>query len=180
MKIGYARISTNQQDADLQLVALKEAGCERVYEDIFTGKSKDRPELTKLLEALREGDVVVVWKLDRLGRSLKDLIEILDTFKANSIEFISLTESLDTTSALGELVFHVIGAMAQFERNLISERTKAGLSAARARGRVGGRKPKLSKDDVKKAKAMLVDRTVAVSDVARHFNVSRTTLYKYI
>ena len=144
MKIGYARISTIQQDTDLQLAALNEVLCERIYEDIYTGKSKERPELSRMLDTLRTGDVVVVWKLDRLGRSLKDLIEILDDFKSKGIEFVSLSEKIDTTSAVGELTFHIIGAMAQFERNLISERTKAGLAAARARGKKGGRKPKLT------------------------------------
>jgi len=180
MKIGYARVSTNQQDTDLQITALKEAGCERIYKEVFTGKTKDRPELTRMLDALREEDVVVVWKLDRLGRSLKDLIELLDMFKAKNIQFISLTESIDTTSAVGELIFNVIGSIAQFERSLMSERTKAGLEAARARGKKGGRKPKLSSNDIKKAMAMLEDKTIAVSDVADHFKVSRTTLYKYI
>lgn len=180
MKIGYARVSTNQQDTQLQKDALALANCERVYEEVFSAKTKDRPELSRMLDALRSGDTVVVWRLDRLGRSLKDLIEILDSFKEKNIQFISLTENIDTTSAMGELVFHFIAAMSQFERNLISERTKAGLASARARGRVGGRKPKLSDSDIKKATAMLADKSITVSDVANHFNVSRTTLYKHI
>ena len=180
MKIGYARISTHQQDTDSQIAALHEAGCERIYEDVFSGRTKERPELKKLFDALREGDVVIVWKLDRLGRSLKDLIEIIEHFKSQGIHFKSLSENIDTTSAAGELVFHIIGAMAQFERNLISERTKAGLAAARARGKKGGRKQKLSNADIKKARAMLVDKTVAVADVAKHFSISRPTLYKYL
>lgn len=180
MKIGYARVSTNQQETELQISALEEAGCNRIYKDVYSGKGKERPDLTRMLEALREGDVVIVWKLDRLGRSLKDLIEILDNFKSSGIQFVSLTESIDTTSAVGELTFHIIGAMAQFERNLISERTKAGLASARARGRFGGRKPKLAKKDIEKAKAMLSSDSITVSDVAKHFGVSRPTLYKYI
>ena len=133
-----------------------------------------------MLEALREGDIVVVWKLDRLGRSLKDLIEIIDGFKAHGVHFKSLSENIDTSSPTGELVFHIIGAMAQFERNLISERTKAGLAAARARGKLGGRKQKLSASDISKAKAMIADRSISVSEVAKHFGVSRPTLYKYV
>jgi DNA invertase Pin-like site-specific DNA recombinase len=180
MKIGYARVSTNQQDTLLQTDALNNADCERIYEETYSAKTKDRPELSRMLDALRSGDTVIVWRLDRLGRSLKDLIEILDSFKERNIQFISLTENIDTTSAMGELVFHFIAAMSQFERNLISERTKAGLVAARARGRVGGRKAKLSSGDIKKATAMLADKTISVSDVANHFEVSRTTLYKHI
>lgn len=180
MKIGYARISTSQQETAMQISALQNAGCDRIYKDVYSGKGKDRPELEKMLEALRGGDTVVVWKLDRLGRSLKDLIEILDGFKTNGVQFISLTENIDTTSAVGELTFHIIGAMAQFERNLISERTKAGLASARARGRMGGRKSKLTEGDITKAKAMLASGTVTVSDVAKHFDVSRPTLYKHI
>lgn len=180
MKIGYARVSTNKQDTDLQLDALKNEGCERIYSDVYTGRTKDRPELSKMFDALRSGDVVVVWKLDRLGRSLKDLIELIGHFKEKSIHFRSLSEDIDTTSATGELVFHIIGAMAQFERSLIQERTRAGLEAARARGRKGGRKPKLSHSDISKAKAMLSEKSITISEVASHFGVSRPTLYKYI
>jgi len=178
MKIGYARVSTDEQDTALQLDALNVAGCERIYSEHFSGKQKSRPELDRMLDALREGDMVIVWRLDRLGRSLKDLIELLDGFKDKGIQFISLTEKIDTTSAMGELVFHLIGSIAQFERRLISERTKAGLDAARARGRKGGRKPKMTDSDIKKARAMLLDPEVTKSEVARHFKVSRPTLDK--
>jgi DNA invertase Pin-like site-specific DNA recombinase len=178
MKIGYARVSTEEQLQDAQLDALNEAGCERVYRESFSGKSKNRPELERMIDTLREGDIVVVQRLDRLGRSLKDLIELLDGFKQQKVQFISLNENIDTTTAIGELAFHVIGSIAQFERRLISERTKAGLDAARARGRKGGRKPKLTEADIKKARAMLSDPEMTKAEIAEHFNVSRPTLNK--
>jgi len=178
MKIGYARVSTDEQSDNAQIDALKIIGCEKVYREIYSGRSKSRPELERMFDALREGDVVVVQRLDRLGRSLKDLIELLDNFKSKKVQFISLSESIDTTTAVGELAFHMIGSIAQFERRLISERTKAGLDAARARGRKGGRKEKLSSADIKKAKAMLSDPVMTKSEVAEHFKVSRPTLNK--
>lgn len=178
MKIGYVRVSTEEQSQDSQLDALNEAGCERIYREKISGKSKKRPELERMIDTLREGDVVVVQRLDRLGRSLKDLIELLDGFKQQGVQFISLNENIDTTSAIGELAFHMIGSIAQFERRLISERTKAGLEAARARGRKGGRKEKLSAYDIKKAQAMLLDPEMTKAEVAKHFDVSRPTLNK--
>lgn len=178
MKIGYARVSTDEQNEDSQIDSLESAGCERIYIEKCSGKSKQRPELERMIDALREGDIVVVQRLDRLGRSLKDLIELLDGFKEQGIKFISLNESIDTTTAVGELAFHMIGAIAQFERRLISERTKAGLKAARARGRKGGRKAKLTASDIKKAQAMLLDKSVTKTEVAEHFGVSRPTLNK--
>lgn len=178
MRIGYARVSTNEQSTDSQLDALERAGCERIYQESFSGKSKTRPELERMIDALRDGDIVVVQRLDRLGRSLKDLIELLDGFKQQGVQFISLNENIDTTTAIGELAFHMIGSIAQFERRLISERTKAGLAAARARGRKGGRKAKLSVLDIKKAQAMLLDPEMTKAEVARYFGVSRPTLNK--
>jgi len=178
MKIGYARVSTDEQNEDSQIDSLESAGCERIYIEKCSGKSKQRPELERMIYALRDGDIVVVQRLDRLGRSLKDLIELLDGFKEQGIKFISLNESIDTTTAVGELAFHMIGAIAQFERRLISERTKAGLKAARARGRKGGRKAKLTASDIKKAQAMLLDKSVTKTEVAEHFGVSRPTLNK--
>ncbi|WP_210437862.1 recombinase family protein, partial [Vibrio crassostreae] len=143
-----------------------------------SGKSKRRLELERMTDALRHGDIVVVQRLDRLGRSLKDLIELLDSFKQQDVKFISLNENIDTTTATGELAFHMIGAIAQFDRRLISERTKAGLNAARARGRKGGRKAKLRASDIKKAKAMLLDKSLTKTEVAAHFGYSRPTLNK--
>jgi DNA invertase Pin-like site-specific DNA recombinase len=178
MKIGYARVSTEMQSEDPQMDALNDAGCERIFREKMSGKTKQRPELDRMIDTLRSGDIVVVQRLDRLGRSLKDLIELLDGFKSQQVQFISLNESIDTTTAVGELAFHMIGSIAQFERRLISERTKAGLNAARARGRKGGRPAKLIMSDVKKAQAMLLDPTVTKSEVAEHFGVSRPTLNK--
>lgn len=176
MKVGYARVSTEEQSEDPQLDALRDAGCERIFCEKMSGQTKQRPELERLMDTLRSGDIVVVQRLDRLGRSLKDLIELLDNFKSQQVQFISLNESIDTTTAVGELAFHMIGSIAQFERRLISERTKAGLDAARARGRKGGRKPKLNSSNIKKAQAMLLDPTITKAEVACHFDVSRPTL----
>lgn len=176
MIIGYARVSTSKQDTTLQIDALTTAGCERIYQEYKSGKSKDRPELTRCLDALREGDVLIVWRLDRLGRSLKDLIEIVSELESKGVGFQSLNESIDTTSSSGKLIFHVFAALSEFERSLIQERTKAGLAAARARGRKGGRPKKMSTDQVRKARAMLTDPMLTKSEVAKHFGVSRVTL----
>lgn len=180
MKIGYARVSTIEQNEASQLDALNSASCERIFVEKCSGKSKVRPELDSMIDTLRKGDIVVVQRLDRLGRSLKDLIELLDGFKQQGVQFISLNENIDTTTAIGELAFHMIASIAQFERRLISERTKAGLDAARARGRKGGRKAKLTAADIKKAKAMLSDPEMTKSEVAEHFKVSRPTLNKWL
>ena len=176
-RIGYARVSTDDQNLDLQLDALAKSDCETVYEEKASGKKADRPELANCLKALRAGDTLVVWRLDRLGRSLPDLVKIVSELEAQGIAFESLTEKIETGSATGKLVFHVFAALAEFERNLIRERTNAGLKAARARGRVGGRKPKLSEQQKKEVRALLRDPDVKVSDVAKRYGVSRTTLY---
>ena len=176
MIIGYARVSTQDQNAELQVDALEKSRGEQVFQEKFTGKLRERPELSQCLRTLRKDDVLVVWKLDRLARSLKDLVEIVQDLHDREIGFKSLTESIDTTSSGGRLVFHIFGALAEFEHDLIRERTKAGLQAARARGRKGGRKPAMSETDIKKAAAMLLDPTMTKKEVARHFNVSRTTL----
>lgn len=178
--IGYSRVSTNDQNQQLQLDALTKIGCERIYQENVSGNSKNRPVLRQMLDALREGDVVVVWRLDRLGRSIKDLIELVEGFKQLKVQFISLSENIDTSSPSGELIFHMFASLAQFERSLIIERTNAGLAAARARGRVGGRKPKLTTEDIAKARALVKSNEIQVSDIAKHFKVSRTTLYKYL
>ena len=176
MIIGYARVSTHDQNLDSQLDALQKADCEQIFQEKITGKTKDRPELISCLKALRKGDVLVVWKLDRLARSLKDLVEIITDLNQREIGFKSLTEAIDTTSATGRLVFHIFGALAEFEHSLIRERTIAGLDAARARGRKGGRKPSMSVKDIKKAQAMLRDPQITKTEVAKHFGVSRVTL----
>jgi DNA invertase Pin-like site-specific DNA recombinase len=176
MRIGYARVSTQDQRPELQLDALAAAGCEQVFQEKMSGKDKDRPELETCLKVVRQGDSLVVWRLDRLGRSLKDLVEIVHALQERGIGFQSLTENIDTTNAGGKLVFHVFAALAEFERSLIRERTMAGLAAARARGRKGGRKSKLEKSDVRKAVAMLRDPLMTKTEVAKHFGVSRVTL----
>lgn len=177
MLIGYARVSSQDQNPDLQLDALKQAGCEQVFVEKVSGSGvKTRPEWETCQRMLRKDDTLIVWRLDRLGRSLKDLVEIIQDLENRTVGFCSLTEKIDTTSAGGKLIFHIFGALAEFEHTLIRERTKAGLAAARARGRKGGRKPKLSKADVKKAAAMLRDPTVTKTEVAEHFKTTRMTL----
>lgn len=177
MIIGYARVSTQDQHAELQLDALNTAGCEQVFHEKATGALRERPELTACLRTLRKGDTLVVWKLDRLARSLKDLVEIVHDLNGRQVGFQSLTESIDTTSSGGRLVFHIFGALAEFEHSLIRERTVAGLAAARARGRKGGRRPSLAPGDVQKAAAMLRDPKITKTEIAAHFNVSRGTLH---
>lgn len=176
MIIGYARVSTQDQSPALQTDALSAAGCEQVFHEKATGANRERPELANCLRTLRSGDTLVVWKLDRLARSLKDLVEIIDDLQNRGIGFRSLTEAIDTTSTGGRLVFHIFGALAEFEHSLIRERTIAGLAAARARGRRGGRKLAMSKADVRKAAAMLSDPKITKAEVAKHFTVSRVTL----
>ncbi len=180
-KIGYARVSTDEQNLNLQQDALRAAGCEIIYEDKASGKTSTRPELDNCIKALRPGDTLVVWRLDRLGRSLGDLIKVVTNLvDERGVGFLSLQEQIETNSASGKLIFHVFAALAEFERNLISERTKAGLDAARARGRKGGRKPKLAPKDIREIKALLKDPNILVSDVAKRFGVSRTTIYKSV
>jgi DNA invertase Pin-like site-specific DNA recombinase len=176
MIVGYARVSTQDQNPQLQLDALSGATCEQVFLETATGILRERPELTACLRTLRKGDALVVWKLDRLARSLKDLVEIIHDLNQRGVGFRSLTESIDTTSSGGRLVFHIFGALAEFEHSLIRERTIAGLAAARARGRKGGRKPALSPADVRKAVAMLADPAITKAEIAKHFGVSRVTL----
>ena len=178
MQIGYARVSTETQDAALQLDALKAAGCERIYQESVSGSNRERPELAKCFEALRSSDTLTVWRLDRLGRSLKDLVGMVSDLEGRGVGFRSLNEAIDTGSAGGKLVFHVFAALAEFERSLIRERTRAGLQAARARGRKGGRPRKMSPNQVRKAKAMLLDPDMTKGEVARHFKVTRMTLNK--
>lgn len=179
-RVGYARVSTNDQSPDLQLDALRAQGCSQVYTDAASGKNTARPELAYCLKALRPGDTLVVWRLDRLGRSLSDLVRVVKDLEGRGIAFESLSENIETSSANGRLVFHVFAALAEFERNLIQERTTAGLAAARARGRVGGRKPKLGEKEIREIKALLADPAAQVKDIAARYGVSRTTLYKRV
>lgn len=179
-RFGYARVSTEDQNLDLQRDALKAARCDRVFEEKASGKSSARPKLEECLAALREGDTLVVWRLDRLGRSLSDLVRIVGDLKARGIGFESLNERIDTGSATGGLMFHVFAALAEFERNVIRERTQAGLAAARARGRAGGRKPKIGDKERREIQALYDAKTVPVTDIAKRYGVSRTTLYKHL
>jgi len=179
-KIGYARVSTQDQDLSLQINALKQEGCSQIYEERVSGKSGDRPELANCVKALRTGDTLVVWRMDRLGRSLRDLVEIVTDIEAKGIHFMSLNEKIETGTTPGKLMFHVFASMAEFERNLISERTRAGLAAARARGRVGGRKPALSGKDIEHAKLLLKNPKITVTEVAERFGVTRQTIYRQV
>ena len=178
MIVGYARVSTHEQNLELQRDALHQAGCERVLEDRISGSATDRPGWTQARAIVRPGDTLVVWRLDRLGRSLKHLIETVTDLDAQGIGFKSLTENLDTTSAGGRLVFHIFGALAEFERELIRERTMAGLASARARGRTGGRPRKLDNKKIANARRLLEDPNQSVTEVAGLLGVSRTTLYR--
>ena len=179
MKIGYARVSTAEQNLDLQRDALKAAGCEKVITDKASGATAARPGLEKVKELLRAGDTLVVWRLDRLGRSLRDLIGWMTYLDEEKVGLLSLHEAIDTTTTSGKLTFHLFGALAEFERNLIRERTKAGLAAARVRGRVGGRKPKLDAKQIRQIKTLLRDRNTSVTELAKDYGVSRTTIYKH-
>jgi DNA invertase Pin-like site-specific DNA recombinase len=180
MRIGYARVSTDDQTLDLQRDALKRAKCRQIYEEHASGKNTARPHLEASLKSLREGDTLIVWRLDRLGRSLGDLIRLTHDLKARGVGFASLTEQIDTRSPSGQLVFHVFGALAEFERNLIRERTLAGLKAARARGRNGGRPKKLSPKELKTIRTLLRSNEVPVQDIAAQFGVNRSTLYRNV
>lgn len=180
MEFGYARVSTDNQKLDRQLDKLKEYGIHKanIYKEHITGTKKDRPMLNKLLENVGEGDAIVVTELTRLGRSTKDLINIAETLQEKKVELISLKEEINTTTATGKLIFGMIAVLAQFERDLISERTKEGLESSRARGRVGGR-PVANKSDVERA-LMLYDMNVNIKDICEMCKMSKPTLYKYI
>ena len=180
MLIGYARVSTVDQNLALQRDALTEAGCTKIFTEQMSGAVTDRPALHDALEFARSGDTLIVWKLDRLARSMKQLIETVETLRLRGIGFRSLTEALDTTTAQGRLVFHMFGALSEFERSLIRERTQAGLAAARRAGRTGGRPPKLTDDDIEAAKAMLANPDIGVTQIAHRLGVSLATLYRYI
>lgn len=180
MLIGYARVSTQDQTPELQLDALRGVGCEKIFTEKASGSQRDRPQLKAALEYARSGDTLVVWKLDRLARSLKQLVETIEQLQERAIEFRSLTEAIGTTTAGGRLTFHIFAALAEFERSLIQERTRAGLASARARGKKGGRPPALSADDVLVAKALLRDPAISVEAVARRLNVSPSTLYRHL
>jgi len=182
MKIGYARVSTTDQNLSLQIDALKNYGCEKIFSE-SKGALKERPELENLKAHVRKGDIVIVWKLDRLGRSLKHLIELVTEFKEQGIEFVSLSDNLDTTTAQGRLIFNIFASFAEFERELIRERTLAGLIAARERGRVGGRRKGLSNEAKKNAFAayqMSLNKDTPVSEILTTLGLSKATYYRYL
>lgn len=179
-RIGYARTSTDDPHLDLQRDALTRAGCSTVFEDTASDKGSGRPELKQCRNALREGDTLVVWRLDRLGRSLPDLVQILADLEARGVAFESLADKIEATGAAGKEIFHVFAALAEFERNLTRERAYVGLAAARARGRAGGRKPKLDDQQIREIRALLGDPTISVTDVAKRYGVSRATVYKRV
>lgn len=180
MLIGYARVSTHDQNLDLQKDALTEAGCEVIHVEMASGKASDRPELRKVMNYLREGDTLVVWRLDRLGRSMKHLVELVAQMDEKGISFRSLTEEMDTTTPGGKLIFHIFGALAEFERNLIQERTQAGLAAARARGRIGGRPFALDESERKMAIELYKSRNHTVVEICKTMSISKPTLYNYL
>lgn len=180
VRLGYARVSTADQNLGLQQDALEKAGCERIFEDTASGVRTDRSGLSEALAYAREGDTFVVWKLDRLGRSLRHLVETVADLHARRIGFQSLQEQIDTTTSGGKLIFHVFAALAEFERDLIRERTAAGLTAARARGRKGGRPVSLTAGQISMARLLLTDPATRVEDICRTLRVSRATLYRHL
>lgn len=183
MKIGYARVSTKEQNLTLQLDALKKEGCKKVFEEKISGAKADRPELRKMIDQLREGDVIVTWKLDRLGRSLRDLVNLVNEIQDKGAGLKSLNDAIDTTTPQGKLTFHLFASLAEFERDIIRERTKAGLEAARARGRKGGRPKGLSKEAQDKAmvaETLYKQGEMSITDICKHLGIARSTLYKYL
>ncbi len=183
MKIGYARVSTQDQNLEMQLDALGKAGCEKVFQEKASGIKSDRPQLAAMQQILREGDVIFIYKLDRLGRSLKHLLEMTADFAKRGIGLVSINDSIDTTTAQGRLIFNIFASLAEFERDLIRERTKSGLEAARARGRKGGRSRGLSKEAEKKAmlaQTLYNERKLGVNEIAADLEISKMTFYKYL
>jgi len=180
MKIGYARVSTLDQNLELQTDALSKAGCEKIFTDRASGAKDDRQGLIDAIEFCRKSDSLVVWKLDRLGRSLKHLIETINALHEKKVGFVSVQESIDTTTSGGKLIFHVFGALAEFERELIRERTNAGLASARSRGRMGGRPKAMTTRQIQMAKTMLADSHTTIREVCKTLDVSKSTLYRYL
>ena len=179
MLIGYARISTQDQSLELQRQALSQAGCQKVFEDHVSGAQTERPGLAKAREMLREGDTLVVWKLDRLGRSVKQLVNLVGELHQQGVQFKSLTDAIDTVTPSGRFFFHVMASLAEMERELIVERTRAGLKVARQLGRKGGRKPKMTESKIKAARKLLASG-MAAKEVAHNLGVSVPTLYRWL
>src|SRR5512147_1231689 len=180
MFVGYARVSTQDQTLDLQKDALEKIGCTRIFTDTASGAQAEREGLEEALNYVREGDILVVWRLDRLGRSLKHLIETITTLNNRKIGFKSIQGNIDTTTSGGKLVFHIFGALAEFERDIIRERTQAGLTAARARGRNGGRPKALTPNKQEMAQALYKDKNNTIDEICRTLNIARATLYRYL
>jgi DNA invertase Pin-like site-specific DNA recombinase len=180
MLIGYARVSTNDQDAAAQVAALKGAGCERIYREKASGGRWERPELRRLLDQLRKGDVLIVWKLDRLSRSLRDVLTIMERIAEANAGFRSLTEAVDTTTPAGRMMMHMVGAFAEFERAMLRERTKAGLESARRNGRIGGRRPKLSRQQQGEITRMVSRGEKTAADAARLFKIHPATVSRLL
>lgn len=180
MLIGYARVSTNDQTLNLQEDALKSAGCEKIFSDKISGSTSERPGLSKIREHLRKGDTLVIWRLDRLGRSIKNLIDWVGYLDQQGVSLKSLTESIDTSSPSGKLIFHIFSSLAEFEKNLIRERTNAGLSAARARGRIGGRPEVLNSDKKKLALKLYHSKEHTIKEICSMMEISKPTLYNYV
>src|SRR5438105_5926573 len=180
MLVGYARVSTSEQTLNLQKDALEKMGCTNIYSEVVSGAKAERKGLQEALEYVREGDTLVVWRLDRLGRSLKHLIETITRLNNREIGFKSITENIDTTTSGGKLIFHIFGALAEFERDIIRERTNAGLTAARSRGRLGGRPKALNSKKASIAQALYRDKNNSITDICKTLNISRATLYRYI
>ena len=183
MKIGYARVSTQDQNLEMQLDALNKAGCEQIFQEKASGVKSERPELLAMQQILRKGDIVYIYKLDRLGRSLKHLLELTSNFEKQGVGLISLNDHIDTTTAQGRLIFNIFASLSEFERDLIRERTKSGLEAARARGRKGGRRRGLSKEAERTAmlaQTLYNERKLGVDSIAKELLISKMTLYKYL
>ncbi len=180
MKIGYARVSTLEQNLNLQIDALKKEGCEKFITDELSGSIANRPGLLKLRELLRPGDILVVWRLDRLGRSLRHLVEWINDLHEQGVGFKSIHETIDTSTSTGKLTFHLFAALAEFERNLIRERTKAGIEAARSRGRQGGRPKKLDRDKRQLAVDLYAGKKHSIQQICNSVGITKPTLYKYV
>jgi DNA invertase Pin-like site-specific DNA recombinase len=180
MLIGYARVSTSDQTLNLQKDALEKAGCDKIFTDMASGSKAERIGLDQAVSYVRKGDTLVVWRLDRLGRSLPHLIETITSLNNRGIGFKSITESIDTTTSGGKLIFHIFGALAEFERDIIRERTHAGLTAARARGRLGGRPKALNPKKAQQAQTLYNDKKHTIDEICRTLNISRATLYRYV
>ena len=183
MKIGYARVSTKDQSLDLQIDALKKEGCKKIFHEVVSGAKTERAELDRLLSQLREGDILIIWKLDRLGRSLKHLVQLVHELNEKGIGLQSINDPIDTTTSQGRLVFNIFASLAQFERDIIRERTQAGLKAARARGRIGGRPKGLSPKAQQKAiaaEALYKAEKLSIVEICKNLSISKATLYKYL